>query len=155
GGVESKINERSRDRNINWDVSSSVNAGKFFPADWKITLPVFYNYGQTIIKPLFNPLDPDVKYEDLENNPHIDDRLRDTLVKQVLDLTERKGFNICNARIDGFKREKAKPFPWDISNFSATYAYNETSQRNMNTEYNVRRQYRGNLQYIYSLRRPP
>ena len=53
-----KINERSRETNFNWDVSSSLNAGKFLPNDWKVTLPLFYNYGQTIITPLFNPLDP-------------------------------------------------------------------------------------------------
>src|SRR5690606_34701338 len=41
------------------------------------------------------------------------------------------------------------------SNFSATYAYNEINQRNVNTEYNYRRQYRANLQYMYSLRNPP
>lgn len=155
GGVESKINERSREKNLNWDVSASMNAGKFFPTDWKITLPLYYNYGQTKITPLFNPLDPDVKYDDVIRNPEISDARKKFIEDEALDLTERKGFNISNARIDGLKRPNAKPMPWDISNFSATYAYSEFNHQNVNVEYNIRRQYRGNLQYTYTLRKPP
>src|SRR6187551_1051429 len=53
GSVESKINERSRDKNVNWDLSTSLNGGKFLPAKWKVTLPFFYNFGQSRITPLY------------------------------------------------------------------------------------------------------
>jgi cell surface protein SprA len=154
GSVESKINDRSRETNRNWDVSTSVNAGKFFPTDWKVSLPVFYNFGRTIITPLFNPLDPDVKMEDVNSNPEINPTLKEEVKKQVEDHTERKGFNLTNVRIDGLKNPKAKPFPWDISNFSATYAYTEISKRSVNVEYNINRAYTGNLQYTYNIRNP-
>ena len=49
GGVESKINERTKETNFNWDMTSSINAGKFFSDKLKITLPLFYNFGQTKI----------------------------------------------------------------------------------------------------------
>jgi cell surface protein SprA len=152
GGVESKINERSRETNANWDVSTSVNAGKFFPTGWKITLPVFYNYGQTRITPLFNPLDPDVRFKDLKNIP--DDELVKDIESQVVDLTERKGFNLSNVRIEGLKRSKAKAMPWDLGNFSFTYAYNEIYRQSVNVQYNYFRQYRGNIQYAYAIRNP-
>lgn len=153
GGVESKINERSKEQNFNWDVSTSINAGKFFPSKLKITLPVFYNFGQTIITPMFNPLDPDQKMSALDNLPIADTTL-EKIKKQVIDYTERKGFNLTNVRIDGLKRKKAKPMPWDISNFSATYAFNEIDKRSVNVEYNITRQYRGNLQYAFSIKNP-
>jgi cell surface protein SprA len=154
GSVESKINDRSRETSRNWDVSSSINAGKFFPTAWKVTLPVFYNYGQTRITPLFNPLDPDVKMTDVQGNDEISKDLKEKVNRQVEDFTERKGFNLTNVRIDGLKRAKAKPLPWDISNFSATYAYTEISRHSVNVEYNINRQYSGNLQYAYSIRNP-
>ena len=44
--------------------------------------------------------------------------------------------------------------PLDISNFSATYAYNENFKRSINIEYNINKQYRGNLQYSYSFKNP-
>lgn len=153
GSVESKVNDRSKETNANWDVSTSINGGKFFPAKWKVTLPIFYNYGQTRITPLFNPLDPDVKMSALDATP-ISDSLKTAIKKQTIDYTERKGFNLTNMRVDGLKRPKAKPRPWDISNFSVTYAYNEIFKRSVNVEYNINKQYRGNLQYSYSVKNP-
>jgi cell surface protein SprA len=154
GSVESKIGTRSKETNFNWDVSSSINAGKFFPDKLKLTLPVFYNYGQTNITPLFNPLDPDVRMKDVENNKDIDPELIKKIKRQVNDFTERKGFNVSNVRIDGLKRKNAKPFPWDISNFSVTYAYTEIFKRSVNVESNVNKQYRGNIMYTYNLQNP-
>jgi cell surface protein SprA len=154
GSVEKKINERQKETNFVWDLSTSVNAGKFFPASWKISLPIFYNYGQTIITPLFNPIDPDVRMEDFNNNENIPVDKKEDIKKKALDFTERKGFNLTNVRIDGFKRKDAKPFPWDLKNFSVTYAYTEMFKRNVNIESNTIRQYRGNIQYAYTIPTP-
>lgn len=155
GSVEQKINERSRQTDAIWDASTNLNVGKFFPESWKISLPMYYNYGQTIITPLYNPLDPDVLMSAVKNNTAISNSQKDDISRQVKDFTERKGFNVSNVRIDGFKRKGAKPMPWDISNFSFTYAYNEIFRRNVNIDYNTNRQYRANLQYAYSLKKPP
>ncbi|MBL7919619.1 MAG: cell surface protein SprA [Bacteroidia bacterium] len=154
GGVEQKINERSKETNLNWDMSSSINAGKFFPNKWKVTLPIFYNYGQTKVIPLFNPIDPDVRMKDFEESDAISKAKKDSIKDQVIDFTERKGFNVTNVRIDGFKRKGAKPMPWDVSNFSATYAYTELFKRSINVEYNINKSYRANLQYNFSLQNP-
>jgi cell surface protein SprA len=154
GSVEQKINERSKEQNISWDVSTSVNAGKFFPNKWKVTLPVNYNFGRTKIIPLFNPLDPDVRMSDLDDIP-ISDSLRDAIKSQTIDFRERKGFSLSGVRIDGLKRAKAKPMPWDVSNFTGTYAYTESSHNDVNVEYDIVRQHRGSLQYAFALRTPP
>ncbi len=155
GSVEQKINERRKESTFIWDGSASINAGKFFPNNWKITLPIYYNYGQTIITPLFNPIDPDVRMSAFKDNPNISDGKRDTILKQVVDYTERKGFNLTNVRVDGFKRKGAKPMPWDVSNFAVTYAYTEVFKRNINIEVNQVKTYRGNITYQYSLSKPP
>jgi cell surface protein SprA len=155
GGVESKINDRSRETNINWDVTSSMNAGKFFPDKWKVTLPLFYNFGQTKNIPLFNPLDPDVRFSDMQNNERIDAEKREDISAQVIDFTERKGFNMSNVRIEGNKNPKKKAYPWDPGNFTFTYAYSEVFRRSVNVEYNYVRNYRGNIQYAFALKSPP
>ncbi|MGE0569153.1 MAG: cell surface protein SprA, partial [Bacteroidia bacterium] len=155
GGVEQKINERRKETTFNWDASTTINAGKFFPTKWKITLPVYYNYGQTIITPLFNPLDGDVRMEDFNKNENISDERKTEIKSQVLDFTERKGFNLTNVRIDGLKRKGAKPFPWDISNFSVTYAFTQQFKRNINVDTNITKQYRANINYQYSIPKPP
>lgn len=154
GSVEQKINERSKEHNKSWDITTSLNAGKFFPEKWKVTLPVNYNFGRNKITPLFNPLDPDVRMEALKDAP-ISDELREQIEYQTIDLRERKGFSLNGVRVDGLKRAKAKPMPWDLSNFTLNYLYNEMSHRDVNTEYDILRTYRGGLQYAFALRAPP
>ncbi len=154
GSVESKIADRSKQTTFNWDASTSINAGKFFPSKWKITLPIYYNYGQTVITPLFNPLDPDVRMSDFNANTDITAAKRKEIKDQVLDFTERKGFNLTNVRIDGLKRKDAKPMPWDIRNFSTTFAFTQLFKRNISVDSNLTKQYRANLTYQYSIPKP-
>jgi cell surface protein SprA len=134
GSIEKKISERSRETNFQWDATSTFQLGKFFPNKWKINLPFYYAYGQTRITPQFSPYDPDIKID----NPNISKDLRDQIKANAQDVTVRKGYNFSNVRIDGFKKEGRKPMPWDVSNFSVTYAYNEITRRNVNTEVQFR-----------------
>ncbi|MGZ3920040.1 MAG: T9SS outer membrane translocon Sov/SprA, partial [Bacteroidia bacterium] len=154
GSVEQKINDRRKETNFNWDLSTTVNAGKFFPTNWKVSLPVFYNFGQTKITPLFNPLDPDIRMNDFNSNNDIPQATKQKIRNQVIDFTERKGFNLTNIRIDGLKRKDAKPMPWDIRNFSVTYAYTEINKHSMSIESNTNRQYRANIQYAFTIQAP-
>ncbi len=154
GSVESKIGQRSKETNFNWDMSTSINAGKFFPANWKISLPIFYNYGRTRITPLFNPLDPDVRLSSTLGNNDISGEKKEKIRRAVEDFTERKGFNLTNVHIDGFKRKGAKPMPWDVSNFSVTYAYTEIFKRSVNVEGNTNKQYRASGLYAFTIQNP-
>jgi len=151
GSVEKKINERSKETTLNWDFSSQVQLGKFFPAKWKVALPLYYSYGETRIKPMFNPFEPDVQLDNLQPNAHFSDQDIKQLKFNALDYTKRKGVNFTNVRIDGLKRTGAKPMPWDISNFSITYAYTEMFRRNVNIDHNIIKQYRGNITYGFQL----
>ncbi|MES2567992.1 MAG: cell surface protein SprA [Bacteroidota bacterium] len=151
GSIEKKISERSRETNFQWDATSTFQMGKFFPVKWKVNLPVYYAYGQTRITPQYSPYDPDIKID----NPNIDPALKKEIKKNAQDVTVRKGYNFSNVRIDGFKKDGAKPMPWDVSNFSATYAYNETTRRNVNIERSILKSYRGALSYNYAITSKP
>jgi cell surface protein SprA len=147
GSIEKKISERSRETNFQWDATSTFQIGKFFPVKWKVNLPVYYAYGQTKITPQFSPYDPDIKID----NPNIDKELQKQIKNNAQDVTVRKGYNFSNVRIDGFKKEGAKPMPWDVSNFSVTYAFNEITRRNVNIEKSIIKTYRGALSYNYAI----
>lgn len=151
GSIEKKISERSRETNFQWDATSTFQLGKFFPAKWKVNLPVYYAYGETRITPQFNPYDPDVKID----NPNINPDLKREIKKNAQDYTLRKGYNFSNVRIDGLKKEGAKPMPWDVSNFSVTYAYNEIYRRNVNIERSIIKTYRGALSYNFAINAKP
>ena len=146
GGIEKKISERNRETNFQWDYTSTFQLGKFFPNKWKINLPFYYAYGQTKITPQFSPLDPDIKI----NNNNINAELKTKIKDWSQDVTTRTGFNFSNVRIDGFKKEGRKPMPWDISNISVTYAYNEISRHSTNIDHSIVKTYRGSLSYNYA-----
>ncbi|MBC7695564.1 MAG: cell surface protein SprA [Burkholderiales bacterium] len=147
GSIEKKISERNRETNFQWDATSTFQMGKFFPVKWKVNLPVYYAYGQTKITPQYSPYDPDIKID----NQNIPPELKKEIKKNAQDVTVRKGYNFSNVRIDGFKKDGAKPMPWDVSNFSVTYAYNETTRRNVNIEHSIIKSYRGALSYNYAI----
>lgn len=147
GSIEKKISERSRETNFQWDATSTFQLGKFFPAKWKINLPFYYAYGQTRITPQFSPYDPDVKID----NPNIPEALQKQIKANAQDVSIRKGYNFSNVRIDGFKKEGRKPMPWDVSNFSVTYAYNEVTRHNVNIERSIIKSHRGAISYNFSI----
>lgn len=147
GSIEKKISERSRETNFQWDATSTFQLGKFFPVKWKVNLPIYYAYGQTRITPQYSPYDPDIKID----NPNIDPTLKKEIKKNSQDITVRKAYNFSNVRIDGLRKEGAKPMPWDVSNFSVTYAYNETSRHNVNIENSIIKSYRGAFSYNYAV----
>ena len=48
------------------------------------------------------------------------------------------------------EKKQAKPMPWDISNFSVSYAYTETNHRNPFLSVDDSKDYRASLDYSYS-----
>jgi cell surface protein SprA len=151
GSIEKKVSERSRETNFQWDATSTFQLGKFFPVKWKVNLPVYYAYGETKITPQYSPYDPDIKID----NPNIDPTIQKEIKKNAQDVTVRKGYNFSNVRIDGLKKDGAKAMPWDVSNFSVTYAYNEVTRRNVNIERSILKTYRGALSYNYAINAKP
>ncbi len=151
GSIEKKISERSRETNFQWDGASTFQLGKFFPQKWRVNLPVYYSYGETRITPQYSPYDPDIKI----NNENIPDEIRKQIKKNAQDVTVRKGYNFSNVKIDGLKKEGAKPMPWDVSNFSVTYAYTEMTRRNVNIDHSIIKTYRGALAYNYAITAKP
>jgi len=147
GSIEKKVSERSRETTFQWDAATTFQFGKFFPVKWKVNLPVYYAYGQTRITPMFNPYDPDV----LIDNKAIDREVQKQIKANAQDVTVRKGYNFSNVRIDGFKKDGKAPMPWDVSNFSVTYAYNEVTRHNVNIANSIVKSYRGALSYNYAI----
>ncbi|MBS1636334.1 MAG: cell surface protein SprA [Bacteroidetes bacterium] len=155
GSIEKKISERSRETNFQWDMTSTFQLGKFFPAKWKVNMPFYYAYGQTRITPLYNPLDPDITMAAIEKTQYLSESDKRQIKHNTQDITQRRGYNFSNVRIDGLKRDGAKPMPWDLSNISFTYAYNEITRRSVNIDHSIVKQYRGSVAYNYQVTSKP
>ncbi len=145
GSIDKKVNERSKEQVVNYDLSSSLELGKFFPEKIGVRLPVYAGYSEIRIKPQFNPLDPDVPLNDALDAA-TGKAARDSIKNISEDISRRKTFTISNA---GITARGEKPHPWDPANLSANYTYNETYITNTKTEINLEKNYRGGLNYNY------
>lgn len=144
GSLDMKVNERSKEQITKYDVSSNLELGRFFPEEAGVRLPVYVGYSESRIQPQYNPLDPDILFKDALEN--MEPEKRDSLKTMAEDFTRRKTITVSNA---GINKQKDKSYPWDISNFSVNYTFNEIYRTNINTEINLEKNYRGGINYNF------
>ncbi len=145
GSIEKKVNERSKEQVIKYDISSSFELGKFFPEQIGVRLPVYVGYSEARIQPQYNPLDPDIELK-IALDDAKDKSARDSIRAIAEDYARRKTITVSNA---GITRRGEKPHVWDIANFSVNYSYNEVYRSNTKTEIDLEKNYRGGINYDF------
>jgi cell surface protein SprA len=145
GSIEKKVNERSKEQVVKYDLSSTLEFGKFFNEKLGVRLPVYIGYSETRIKPQYNPLDPDILLTDALDNA-ISNAQKDSIRSIAEDFARRKTLTISNA---GISKRGEKPHAWDLANLSVNYAYNEIYESNTKTEIDLEKNYKGGLTYDY------
>lgn len=148
GSIEKKVNERSKEDVYQYDVSSNLELGRFFPEKTGLSIPMFIGYSESVINPQYNPLDPDIPLRSALKNAETQAE-RDTIRKNAQDYTRRKSINVTNVRKQKLEGE---PRFYDLANWSASYAFSETFHRDINTRYDVNKQQRGALSYNFNTR---
>lgn len=145
GSIEKKVNERSKEQVVKYDLSSTMEMGKFFPEKANIRLPVYLGYSEAIIKPQFNPLDPDIP---LKNSLVVakNSAERDSIKSFSEDYSRRKTLTVSNA---GVNIRGKKPHIWDPANLSFNYTYNEIYRSNIKTELDLEKNIRGGVNYNF------
>lgn len=154
GSIDSKIEDRQKEDIFQYDIASSVELGKLFPTKSNVSIPVYFGFSESIKTPEYNPLDPDVLLKTTLSDPEVPESEKDSLRRIVVDYTQRKSFNITNLKIEGNPERlkgRKKRF-YHISNFSASFAYNEVFSRDIKTEYNTLKNYAGSFSYVYNNR---
>jgi cell surface protein SprA len=146
GGIDQRLNQRNLSDNYQYDLSSAFELGKFFPQKAGVNIPMFVGYSGTIIRPKFNPLNPDIE---LKNSVA---RLPEDQKKEVLraaeDYNSRYSINFTNVRKNA--TGTGKIMPWSISNFNLTYSYIHNQRRNIQIEDYFQKLYHGSVGYNYS-----
>lgn len=142
GSIEKKVSERQRDTQKSFDFSASVELGQFFGSKARIRVPFLYGYSVAAIDPQYDLLAPDVKLADY------DLATRQIKARNSRDITIRRYYNFTNVQRER-PAGKESHF-WDVENWSATYSYNELYSRDINTDHDVTKTYRGALNYSFS-----
>jgi len=148
GSLDMKVNETSREAKTSFDVATDIDLGKFLPAKTGLKVPMHFDYGESHIKPEYNPLDPDIKLnDDLDSYQSKDSQ--DSLKRIVKDYTQRKNINFINVRKDRVD-SKRPPRIYDVENLSVSYAYSEIYHRNIDLDFDLRKTYRGGIGYTFN-----
>jgi cell surface protein SprA len=145
GSIDKKVNERSKDQTLKYDISSNIELGKFFPEKIGVRLPVYVGYSETRIRPQYDPLDPDILLTTALKNAK-NQVARDSILSISQDMSRRKTITISNA---GITKRGKKPHPWDPANLSVNYTYNEIYSSNTTTEISLEKDYRGGINYDF------
>ncbi len=177
GALDQKVNERAKEELIEYDIATNLQLGKFFPENWGIQLPFYGQYAKEVVNPEFDSYDYDITVKDeFDLRQDSSQVSRDGISQRNQQVTTIKTFNFTNVRKEKVskrtrpkkadrgklnnplssnkpKQEKQKkPMPWDISNFSASYAYSKTTYRDfLLAADDVTDQFLG-LDYSYSRR---
>ena len=103
GSIEKSVSERQQEFIYGLDASSTVNLDKFFGDQSGINLPMYVGYSRNVIKPLYDPLSPDLIFEQGANES---EEVWNNRFYNGIDLTERKSINFTNVKFDKKKKNK-------------------------------------------------
>ena len=104
GSIEKRVSERQQEFIYGFDASSTVKLDKFFGDQSGINLPMYVGYSRNVIKPLYDPLSPDLLFEKEVNET---ENLWNNRFYNGIDLTERKSINFTNIKFDNKKKNKS------------------------------------------------
>ncbi len=146
GSIDKKVNERQQVQMNQYDISTNLELGKFFPEDSGVRIPMYMGYSEGFINPKYNPLDPDIPLRDALDAAQTK-RERDSIRDVAQDYTQRKSLNFTNVQI---ARPDSRQRFYSISNWTINYAFSEMYGRNIDTDYRIQKNFRGGLNYNYT-----
>ncbi|MCO6495062.1 MAG: cell surface protein SprA [Bacteroidetes bacterium] len=152
GAIDQRLNQRSLTNQYQYDVNSNIELGKFFPQKLGVTIPMFIGYNENIIRPKFNPLNPDIELSTTLSTIH-DAAEKEKVKLAAEDFTSRYSLNFINVRKNRVENKKQKP--WDIENFNLSYSVQKLYRRNQQIEEQIQNTYKGSIGYMFSLQPKP
>ena len=150
GSISQSINNRQLEDLEEFDLASSIDLGRFLPEKAGVHIPMYYGYSKSVRNPKYNPVEPDIELarslEAAESQ-----QVKDSIKYISQDLVTRKSINFTNVKVEP-QTQSTKVHIWDPANFAVTYSYNEIFRRDINTELDLDKTYRGMFSYNYSSR---
>jgi cell surface protein SprA len=147
GSLEKRVSERNRADNVFFDISSSMELGKFLPKKSGIKVPMFVSYSSQVSTPQYDPRTPDIELKNALDAATKAEKKE--ILNYAQDFTTRNSINFTNVRKERTDPEK-KPQLWDIENLNASYAYTKFAHRDFINQNNIQETYRASLAYNYS-----
>lgn len=145
GALDAKVSARSLENLFQYNLSSSLDMGKFFPQNWNVRIPLFFTYGESFSNPQYNPFDPDVELR--ESLKTMNAHERDSIRNLVQEYARTKSLNFTNIKLD---LPAKKPHFWNPANFAITYSFSDYFVSNYKTIRKNQQNQRLALSYNYN-----
>jgi cell surface protein SprA len=146
GGLEEGVSDRRDDNLYEWSITTQFELGKFFPEQWKMSLPLYYSYSWQKLSPKYNPFDTDMLLKDALDECETS-TAKDSLSNLTESIVKNKNLSFSNWKSGVQSR---KPMPYDPANFSVSYSYSQKYQTGETTVYENEENWKFNLAYNYS-----
>ncbi len=146
GGLEQSVSERRLDDYYQYNFTTSLELGKFFPAKAKISAPIYFSYSKELTNPRYNPLDQDILLKDALKT-FATKQQKDSVKNIAQEVTVYKNFSLSNVRVDITSK---KPMPYDPANFTLGFSFTKHRNQGNTTAWETENDWKGNFGYAYS-----
>ncbi|MBS1599575.1 MAG: cell surface protein SprA [Bacteroidetes bacterium] len=146
GTIDQNINQRSLDKNTQFDAATSLELGKLLPRKAGLSIPFYASISKNVSTPEFDPYDLDIKLVDKVSAAPSDKR--DSIKEQAVDATTITSFNFTNVRKNNITGKKLKL--WSIENFDVSYSYTRFEHHSPIAEEDELINYKGGLGYNFA-----
>ena len=152
GSIESNVLQRNMENSYQLQVSAALEAGRLFPEQAKLQIPLYVAYTNQTTSPDYDPLDTDIKLkENLEQ--YETKRERDSVKTMSNTVVESTSFSVTNMKVN--IHSKKKDMFYDPANFSISASYNKQNEHTPEMERNQTTEQRGQFNYSYSFNPQP
>ena len=131
GDVDKKLNDRSLSTNLNYDIASNLELGKFFPKKAGVSIPMYMGYSESYVRPKYYPLNPDLELKAFLSGI-ADISTRNAVKKAAEEYNSLYSINFNNVRVASAMGKTPKI--WSPSNFVLGYSYQNNYRRNQQIE---------------------
>ncbi|NNU34700.1 cell surface protein SprA [Mucilaginibacter sp. S1162] len=148
GALDSKMEDRQLTNNQGYDISASMDMGRFLPAKTGIKIPTYVNVSNQVNTPKYDPAQSDITLKQTLAGA-ASTKQRDSIKTAAEDYTMRKSINFTDVHKE--RVNTAKPVRvYDVENLHASYAYTEYVHHDFVTESDLQKTYRLELAYNYA-----
>lgn len=147
GSLEESLNQRLQEDILHYDLAATLDIGKLLPQKARLQIPMYYNFSEHKETPKYNEIDPDIELDRAIDNA-TSEQEKTAIENASETYIQTKSFSLTDVKVLPKEGEKIKP--WSLSNFSATYAHNETFRRDPVRSHDLEENYRGVLRYDYT-----
>jgi cell surface protein SprA len=146
GGLDQGIMDRLMDDHHQYNLSASIDMGKFFPEKAKVSMPFYYSYTEDVVSPKYNPLDQDVLLKDALDAVETKAE-KDSIRNFAQEKSSTRTIGVNSFKVD--LRSKT-PMPYDPANFTLGYVFSENKKQDASTTYERETDMKATLSYAYS-----